>query len=139
MPPVKETLLVFECEIDALLDLLNSNVIRMASNAKKPWNPLRDGKEIQWDGEFAVPNSIIGVSLAASIKQLSRVFRPGKTNWLLAVDRLQSMPDGLMMKPDSPHHWSIVVTKRMHKSDLLTKFSQLAKQWKIVGRYIRYE
>ena len=134
-------LLVFEDELENLQKELKGNVIRTANSRQSPQNPLRPGKEITYDptGRYVLPNSRTGISLAASIRQLTRIMAPGIKKWLLAVDRNSVMPPGLKLQPDSPHHWSVVVTERMSCADYENRIQELIESWKLLGKYVRYE
>jgi hypothetical protein len=86
-----------------------------------------------------MPNSQTGISLAASIKQLTRIMAPGMKKWLLAIDRNCPMPEGFRLQPDNPDHWSIVVTRKMTKAEFETRIEELIRRWKLLGKYVRYE
>lgn len=136
-----DTLLIFEQELELLERELRQNVIRTANSRQNPHNPLRPGKEITYDtsGKNVLANSKTGISLAASIKQLEKIVRPGIKKWLLAVDRNASMPEGFKLQQDNAHHWSVVVTRQMPLSEFETKIQQVIKHWKVIGRFVRYE
>ena len=136
-----ESLLIFEQELDLIERELKENVIRTANSSQSPQNPLRPGKEITYDatGKYVLPNSRTGISLAASIKQLERIIRPGIKKWLLAVDRNSVMPEGFRLQQDNAHHWSIIVTRKMAKEEYEQKIQGLIKNWKVMGRFVRYE
>ena len=136
-----QSLLVFADELENLRRVLHENVIRTANSRQNPQNPLRPGMEITYDstGEFVLPNSRTGISLAASIKQLGRIMAPGMKKWLLAVDRSSPLPEGLRMQRDNPDHWSIVVTRQMTRAELDARIDELIQRWKVLGRYVRYE
>src|SRR5437868_1318657 len=97
----RQVLLVFEQQLELIENELKQNVIRMASSRQNPHLPLRPGMEITYDetGKFVLPNSKTGISLAASVKQLERIMRPGINKWLLAVDRNSQMPNGFKLQP----------------------------------------
>jgi hypothetical protein len=137
----RQVLLVFEEELESLKATLRDHVIRTANSRQRPQNPLRPDKEITYDasGEFVLPNSRTGISLAASIRQLTRIMAPGIEKWLLAVDRNCPMPEGLRLQQDNIHHWSVVVTRRMSVPEFEKRISELVKTWTLLGRYIRYE
>ena len=84
MSDTDQKLIVFEQSISDLVDCLRFNVIRMAAIHDEPWAPLRPGKEITYDptGIWVLPNSRTGISLAASMKQLPKVFGKGRKNWI---------------------------------------------------------
>jgi hypothetical protein len=86
-----------------------------------------------------MPNSRTGISLAASIKQLTRIMAPGMKKWLLAVDRNCPMPEGFKLQPDNPDHWSIVVVRKMTRTEFETRIEELIQRWKLLGKYVRYE
>ena len=136
----KESLLVFEEELELIEKELEENVIRTANSRQNPQNPLRHGKEITYD-KFGnvLPNSKTGISLAASIKQLKKIVKPGIKKWLLAVDRNSVMPQGFKLQPDNNHHWSIVVTEPMTKDEYDRKVKKIIKDWRVMGRFVRYE
>jgi hypothetical protein len=137
----RSPLLVFEEELEALEEVLKANVIRMANSREKPQNPLRPDKEITYDasGQHVLPNSRTGISLAASMRQLKRIWAPGMKKWLLAVSRNCPMPEGLALQPDNPHHWTVVVTRRMTLKEFETRIEQLITNWKLLGKYVRHE
>ena len=85
MSDTDQKLIVFEQSISDLVDCLRFNVIRMAAIHDEPWAPLRPGKEITYDptGIWVLPNSRTGISLAASMKQLRKVFGKGRKNCFL--------------------------------------------------------
>ncbi|GAB2190050.1 hypothetical protein MAH1_16580 [Sessilibacter sp. MAH1] len=136
-----ESLLIFEQELELIERELKENVIRTANSKQNPQNPLRSGKEITYDstGRYVLPNSRTGISLAASFKQLDRIVRPGIKKWLLAVDRNSVMPEGFRLQQDNAHHWSIVVTRQMAKEEYERKVQGIIKNWRIMGRFVRYE
>ncbi|SBS29204.1 hypothetical protein MSP8886_01474 [Marinomonas spartinae] len=137
----KESLLIFEHELELIEQELKHHVIRTANSKQSPQNPLRPGKEISYDptGKFVLANSKTGISLAASLKQLERIIRPGIKKWLLAVDRNSVMPDGFKMQQDNGHHWSIVVTRKMSVDEYERKVQDIIKNWRVMGRFVRYE
>lgn len=137
----QQALLIFEEQLDDIRETLKKHVIRMATSLQHPQNPLRPNKEITYDatGNFVLPNSATGISLAASIKHLRRIWRPGRENWLLSVDRQCPMPEGLRLQPDSDDHWSVVVTRRMSTGEFNARIEELIARWKVLGRYVRYE
>ncbi len=137
----KEALLVFEQELELIEQELKTNVIRTANSRQNPQNPLRIGKEITYDpsGNFVLPNSRTGISLAASFKQLEKIIRPGIKKWLLAVDRNSVMPDGFKLQQDNAHHWSVVVTRKMTKDEYNKKVQEMIKSWRVMGRFVRYD
>ncbi|GAB2198996.1 hypothetical protein [Sessilibacter sp. MAH4] len=136
-----ESLLIFEQELELIERELKENVIRTANSKQHPQNPLRSGKEITYDstGRYVLPNSRTGISLAASFKQLDRIVRPGIKKWLLAVDRNSVMPEGFRLQQDNAHHWSIVVTRQIAKEEYERKVQGIIKNWRIMGRFVRYE
>lgn len=136
-----ESLLIFEQELELIERELKENVIRTANSRQNPQNPLRSGKEITYDstGRYVLPNSRTGISLAASFKQLDRIIRPGIKKWLLAVDRNSVMPEGFRLQQDNAHHWSIVVTRQMAKEEYERKVQGIIKNWRVMGRFVRYE
>jgi hypothetical protein len=109
-----ESLLVFEEQLELLERELIQNVIRTANSRQNPQNPVRPGMEVTYDstGRYVLPNSRTGISLAASIRQLHRIIKPGINKWLLAVDRNTIPPEGLKIQRDSPDHWSVVVVRQ---------------------------
>jgi len=137
----EQTLLVFEDELENIRKTLHEHVIRTANSRQNPQNPLRLGKEITYDesGNFVLPNSRTGISLAASVRQLTRIMAPGIKKWLLAVDRNSSMPEGLILQQDNVHHWSVVVARRMSRKEYEERVEQLVRSWTLMGRYVRYE
>jgi hypothetical protein len=141
MHPGKESLLIFEQELELIEAELKQNVIRTANSRQNPQNPLRPGKEITYDstGRFVLPNSRTGISLAASFKQLDKIIRPGIKKWLLAVDRNSVMPEGFRLQQDNVHHWSVVVTRQMSKEEYERKVQGIIKNWRVMGRFVRYE
>lgn len=136
-----QAFLVFEHELENIRQTLKENVVRTANSRQQPHNPLRPDKEITYDasGMFVLPNSQTGISLAASIRQLTRVMAPGMKKWLLSVDRNCPMPEGLRLQPDNADHWSVVVTRRMSKQEFAVRIEELIARWKVMGRYVRYE
>lgn len=138
---IQDTLLVFEEQIELIKNALKTNVIRMANSRIEPQKPIRPDREITYDetGLYVLPNSGTGISLAASFKQLEYIYRPKMTKWLILVDRNCAIPEGLKLNPDNEHHWSIVVTRKMLVAEFNQKVGQLIQQWKIMGRFIRYE
>ena len=141
MNPAKESLLIFEQELELIEEELKKNVIRTANSRQNPQNPLRPGKEITYDstGKFVLPNSKTGISLAASFKQLDKIIRPGIKKWLLAVDRNSLMPEGFRLQQDNLHHWSVVVTRKMSTEEYERKVQGIIKNWRVMGRFVRYE
>lgn len=137
----KESLLVFEQELELIEAELKNNVIRTANSKLNPQSPLRPGKEITFDstGKYVLPNSKTGISLAASFKQLDKIIRPGITKWLLAVDRNSVMPEGFRLQQDNVHHWSVVVTRQMTSEEYERKVQGIIKNWRVMGRFVRYE
>ncbi|WP_288129441.1 hypothetical protein [Microbulbifer sp.] len=137
----KESLLIFEQELELIERELKDSVIRTANSRQNPQNPLRPGKEITYDptGNYVLPNSRTGISLAASFKQLEKIIRPGIKKWLLAVDRNSVMPEGFRLQQDNVHHWSVVVTRQMPKEEYDRKVQDLIKNWRVMGRFVRYE
>lgn len=136
-----ESLLIFEQELELIEKELKDNVIRTANSRQHPQNPLRPGKEITYDptGRYVLPNSRTGISLAASFKQLERIIRPGIKKWLLAVDRNSIMPEGFRLQQDNAHHWSIIVTRQMEKEEYEKKVQGIINNWRVMGRFVRYE
>ncbi len=136
-----ESLLIFEQELELIEKELKENVIRTANSRQSPQNPLRPGKEITYDptGRYVLSNSRTGISLAASFKQLERIIRPGIKKWLLAVDRNSVMPEGFRLQQDNAHHWSIVVTRQMLTEEYEQKVQDIIKNWRVMGRFVRYE
>lgn len=137
----QQALLIFEDELDAIRETLKRHVIRMADSPRQPQNPLRPNKEITYDetGNFVLPNSATGISLAASLKQLTRIWVPGRKKWLLSVERNCPMPEGFRLQPDSDDHWSVVVIRRMSTGEFNARVEEMIARWKILGRYVRYE
>lgn len=137
----QQALLIFEEQLDDIRETLKKHVIRMADSPRQPQNPMRPNKEITYDatGEFVLPNSATGISLAASVKQLTRIWTPGRKKWLLSVDRQCPMPEGFRLQPDSDDHWSVVVTRRMSIGEFNARIEELIGRWKVLGRYVRYE
>jgi hypothetical protein len=137
----RESLLIFEQELELLERELKNSVIRAANSRHSPHNPLRPDKEITFDmsGEYVLPNTKTGISLAASFKQLDKLIRPGIRKWLLAVDRNSVMPEGFRLQQDNIHHWSLVVTRKMSKDEYETKLQGIIKGWRVMGRFVRYE
>ena len=134
------SLLVFEQELDLIENELKNSIIRTANSRQNPHNPLRPGKEITYDDSGNVlPNSKTGISLAASIKQLEKIIRPGIKKWLLSVDRNSALPEGLRLQQDNQHHWSVVVTRPMKKDEYDKKIQVMIKSWRVMGRFVRYE
>lgn len=135
-----QTLMVYEDNIVVLLKLLKTNTIRMASSLTEPWNPLRKGQEISLDssGQFLLPSNTAGISLAASIKQLDRIWKAGRDNYIFIIDRNFILPEGLAFIKENDDHWIIVVTRKMHKDEFVTKLSTMVANWKMMGRYIRH-
>jgi hypothetical protein len=135
-----QVLLIFEDELENIRKTLKDNVIRMANSRQRPQDPLRSGKEISYDASGNVlPNSRTGISLAASVRQLSRIMAPGMRKWLLAVDRNCPMPEGLRLQPDNDDHWSVVVTRVMKKEEFDVRIEELVARWTLMGKYVRYE
>lgn len=136
----KKSLLVFNEELELIEKELKKNVIRTANSRQNPQNPLRPGKEITYDKSGNVePNSKTGISLAASVKQLEKIIKPGMKKWLLAVDRESVMPNGFKLQSDNIHHWSVVTTQPMTKDDYDKKVKKIIKNWRVMGRFVRYE
>ena len=134
-------LLIFEEELENLRKILEENVIRLANSRQNPQNPLRPGLEITYDatGQFVLPNSKTGISLAASLRQVDRLLKPGIKKWLLAVPRNSVMPEGLALQPDNPHHWSVVVTKKMTRAEYNERRKIVISTWTNIGMHVRYE
>ena len=135
----QSTLLVFEDQLDDILEKLKTKTIRMASSRSEPWNPLREGKEISLDssGKFVLPDPEAGISLASSLGQLQRIWRTGRKNYLFTIDRNTRLEDGFAFNEESIGHWMIIVTKKMTVEEFESKVKRMAQTWKLMGRYIK--
>lgn len=123
--PISTTLLVFEDNLQLIDDALKTNVIRIADKLDRPYEPLRKNKEITMDGEYVVPDSFTGISLAALMKQIERIFRIGDKRWLLTVDRNSCLPSGFAFRMDNEHHWSLIVTAKIHITEYRDKLHNI--------------
>jgi len=113
----------------------------MASSLERPQDPLRPTKEILYDetGKFVLPESRAGISLAGSVKQLLRVFRPKRTNYLLLVDRNKALPRGFRFNKESDDHWMIVVTEKMPVATYNKCLHDIIQKWVLLGKFVRYD
>ena len=139
--PLQTGLLVFEENLELIQQALEKNVIRMANSRFAPQNPLRPNREVVYDetGKFVMPHSRLGISLAASFKQIDTIFKPKTTKWLILVDRNSMMPDGLKLSQDNPDHWSVVVTKKLTIAEFEERIDKLIQTWRALGRFVRYD
>jgi len=137
----QEPLLVFHENLSLIAKAMNANVVRMASSREAPQNPLRPGKEVSYDqtGQWVLPEFKTGISLAASVKQLIKVFQPKRSNYLLLVDRHSILPRGLKFNKESEDHWMIVVSEKMTISDYNLRIQQVIQKWTLLGKFIRYD
>lgn len=139
--PVQTDLLVFHENLELIEASLKTNVVRMAASLDRPQDPLRPTKEIIYDetGRFVLPESRAGISLAASVTQLLRVFRPKRTNYLLLVDRNSALPRGFSFNKESGDHWMIVVTEKMPVETYNKCVHDIIQKWVLLGKFVRYD
>lgn len=139
--PKREHLLVFQENLELVQDSLKANVIRMAGSAEEPHNPLRSGKEVRYDptGQYVLPDSWVGISLAGTVTQLFKVFRPKRTNYFVLVDRNQALPRGFEFNKESEDHWMLVVTEKMTVAEYQKQLKNIIQSWVLLGEFVRYE
>jgi len=139
--PIQTSLLVFEENLEMIQKALQQNVIRLANSRLAPHQPLRPNKEIVYDEtrEHVLPHSRLGISLAASFKQLDTIFKPKTTKWLVLVDRFAALPEGLRLNQDNPDHWSVAVTRKMTTAEYMDRVESLIQNWRTLGKFVRYD
>ncbi len=90
------------------------------------------------DKKWVEPSYEHGLSFATSMKKFKGVYKLKARRFsevdVFAIDDMTRLPENMEIKRDRPGHASLVVTKRMPVSELITNLEDLARVAEHIGR-----